>query len=91
MEKIFPTGLFFKGPREGAPEFVKGSLGIKVEDFKKFLDEHVKVNGYVDLDFLEAKEGGKQYFALNTYKPEAPDIVAPQPPVEDDTDVQVPF
>lgn len=75
-DKIFANGCVFK-KREGAPEFVIGSLGIKVDDFKKFLDEHVKNNGWVDLDILTSKEG-KPYVSLNTYSPEKPAVVERQ-------------
>lgn len=70
-DKIFAGGMVFKLPRAGAPSFVVGSLGIKVEDFKKFLDEHVKQNGWVDLDLLLG-QNGHPYAALNTYQPEKP-------------------
>lgn len=64
-EIIFTEGLIFKDPRQTAPSFVKGSLSIKVSEFKAFLDKYEK-NGWVNLDFKESK-GGKKYFSLNTY------------------------
>ena len=67
--KVFPSGFILKRPREGAPEFVKGSISIKVQDFKAFLDEHVN-DGWVNLDILLSKEG-KLYTALNQWKPAA--------------------
>jgi hypothetical protein len=30
----FPDGLIYKLPREGAPDFVKGSISIKRAEFK---------------------------------------------------------
>ena len=73
-EKIFADGLIVKGAREGAPEFVMGSLSFKVEEFKAFLDKHVSNNGWVNVDMLVGKSG-KPYAALNTYKPERPSMV----------------
>lgn len=72
-EKIFPDGLIYKLPGENAPDFVKGSLSFKVEEFKAFLDKH-KNNGWVNLDFLKSQPStknpnGKLYFALNDFKP----------------------
>lgn len=66
-EKVFTEGLIFKLPRDGAPDFVKGSLSVKVDEFKSFLDQHVS-NGWVNIDLLLGKSG-KPYGALNTWKP----------------------
>jgi hypothetical protein len=60
-------GLIVKDRRESAPEWVKGSLSIKVDDFKAFLDKH-NSGGWVNIDLLTAKSG-KPYAALNTWKP----------------------
>ena len=68
MEKQFVDGLIFKAPHTKAPEFVKGSLSIKVEEFKKYLDEHNN-NGWVNIDLKESKSG-KYYAILNEWKPE---------------------
>lgn len=68
MEKIFADGLIYKAPRDNAPEFVKGAISIKVDEFKAFLDTHSN-NGWVNLDFLKSQKGGL-YFALNDWKPE---------------------
>ena len=67
MEKIFADGIIYKAPRSGAPDYVKGSLSVKVDEFKAFLEKHDN-NGWVNLDFLKSKNG-KLYFALNTWKP----------------------
>jgi hypothetical protein len=71
-EKIFADGLIVKFPREGAPEFVLGSLSIKVAEFVKFLQANEKVSGWVNLDMLVGKSG-KPYAALNTFEVEKPD------------------
>ena len=67
QEKIFADGLIFKKPSEKAPDFVKGNLSFKVEEFKKFLDENIN-NGWVNIDLKESS-GGKYYAELNTWKP----------------------
>jgi hypothetical protein len=75
QEKIFANGLIFKAPRPNAPEFVKGSLSIKVDEFVAFLTAHNTNAGWVNIDIKESK-GGKLYCELNTYKPDAPKLAA---------------
>lgn len=65
-DKIFADGFIYKPPREGAPDYVKGSLSIKVADFMAFLQQHEKPDGWVNLDIKESK-GGKLYAELNTW------------------------
>jgi len=68
-ETIFADGIYFDKPREGAPDFVKGRVSIKAEEAIAFIQKHKNEKGYVNLDLLKAKEGGKLYFKLNQYKP----------------------
>ena len=77
MAKTFPQGLIFKKPREGAPDFVRGSLSVKVQEFTKFCDEHQK-NGWVNIDILKSKEG-KTYLALNDWTPKNTPTNTPTP------------
>lgn len=64
----FPKGLFIKAPREGAPDFVKGTLSLKLGEAKAYLDT---LHGeWVNFDIKTAKESGKWYLQLNTWKPE---------------------
>lgn len=65
-EKIFPQGIFYKKPREGAPEFVRGSLSFKVDEAIEFLKKNNN-NGYVNLDMLLSKKN-EIYLALNDWK-----------------------
>jgi len=67
MEHIFTEGLMFKAPNDKAPEHIKGSLSIKVEEFKQFLDKNNN-NGWVNID-LKVGKSGKYYAELNTWKP----------------------
>jgi len=60
--------LIYKAPREGSPDFIKGSLSIKVDELTAFLQEHQN-NGWVNLDFKQSQKG-KLYFQLNDWKPE---------------------
>jgi hypothetical protein len=71
-EKAFADGMIFKLPREGAPDYVKGSVSIKVAEFVAFLQDNEKNSGWVNIDLLVGKSG-KPYAALNTYQLEKPD------------------
>lgn len=65
-EKVFAKGLYGKQPRENAPDFVVGSVSVKVEDFIPFLHANVNEKGYVNIDLLKGKEG-KLNCVLNEY------------------------
>jgi len=67
-EKIFADGMFFKRPREGAPDFVRGAISIKVAEFIPFIEKHAK-DGWVNLDLKNSK-GDKLYLELNTWQKE---------------------
>lgn len=62
------NGIFFKKPNEKAPEFVKGNVSIKVDEFMKTLHANTNAAGYVNLDLLKSKKG-TFYFKVNNYKP----------------------
>lgn len=65
----FVDGLIVKAPRENAPDFVKASISIKVEDLGKWLREKYKAKQeWVNIDVKVAKSG-KWYAAVNTFKP----------------------
>lgn len=71
-EKVFPEGVRAFAPRNGAPEFVKGSIIITPNDLvawlKKnpdLLNEH-EGKKQISLDLLEGKKG--YYLSVNTFK-----------------------
>jgi len=66
----FVDGLIFKRPNEKCPEFVKGKLSIKVDEFIAYLKANEQ-NGWVNLDLLTSKDKTKLYFTLNDWKPRA--------------------
>jgi len=68
-DPIFPKGIIFKLPREGAPEFIKGSLSFKVDEACDFLRAHEN-NGWVNVDIKKSREG-KVYLQLNTWNKES--------------------
>lgn len=85
-ETEFVPGLFVKPPHERAPDFVKASISIKVEDLGKWLREQYKAGktDWINIDVKESK-GGKWYAAVSTYKPKEKD--APKRPSDDDSDI----
>jgi hypothetical protein len=66
-ETVFLDGFIFKRPREGAPDFVKGEMSIKVDEAVAFLQKNSK-NGWINADLLNSKDGTKLYFKLNTWE-----------------------
>lgn len=62
----YPEGIFFNKPRQGAPEFVRGSISIKAEQAIPFIEKHKNEKGYVNLDVLLGKDG--IYLTLNEWK-----------------------
>jgi len=68
-EKVFADGFIFKR-REDAPDFVIGSIAIKVDDALTFLKAHVKADGWVNLN-VNMSKGGKPYVELDTFEPDA--------------------
>ena len=57
-EKKFPQGLFVSRPKPSAPDFVKGSIGIRVEDFQAWLSE-------IPQEFLHLDKRGKAWLRLD--------------------------
>lgn len=65
-EPIWPDGLMFKRPREGAPDFVKGSLSVNVKKFQEFMKKYQN-NEWLNFDLKVSRQGQKLYLQLNTY------------------------
>lgn len=66
-KKFFPKGLFYKEPHPNSPDFVKGQVSVKVDEFKQYLS---KVQGeWLNID-LKISKDGKPYAEVNTFKPD---------------------
>lgn len=65
-QKVFADGFIFKR-RDNAPDFVIGSISVKVEEAIKFLEDNVD-NGWVNLN-VKRSQSGKAYIELDTWKP----------------------
>lgn len=65
----YTEGLFFNEPRQGAPDFILGSLSFSKARFLNWLDNQTEdEKGYVKVDIKRGKEN-KPYCELNTWKP----------------------
>ena len=67
-DKVFCEGLYTKVITTKFGEIIK--IGVKVEDFKNFLDTY-ESNWYVNINLMTSKEWGKKYFELDTFKPDS--------------------
>ena len=73
-DKIFPEGIRVFSPRNGAPDFVKGSIVITPNQLITWLKANKDVltdykgEKQLNLDLLSSKEG-KLFVSVNTYKP----------------------
>ncbi len=66
QEKVFAKGFVFK-KRDNAPDFVVGSVSIKVDEAMQFIDEN-NFNGWVNLNIAMGRSG-KYYIELDTWQP----------------------
>lgn len=67
-EAIFPKGIFYNKPREGAPDFIRGSISIKADEAIEFINQYKNASGYVNLDMKLSREK-RIYLELNTFTP----------------------
>lgn len=65
-DKVFADGFIFKR-QDNAPDFVMGSISVKVSEAIAFLQEN-ESNGWVNLNVKRAKSG-KYYIELDTWQP----------------------
>ena len=80
-DKIYADGLYGKQPRQGAPDFVVGSISVKLETFIPFLHANVNEKGYVNIQLLKGKED-KLNCLLDTWKPKTDEVPVQSPPVQ---------
>jgi hypothetical protein len=65
-ENIFIDGMIAKRPHTNAPQFVKGNLSIKVDEFYEFCRKNSK-KGWLNITIKESREG-RYYAVLDTYE-----------------------
>ena len=63
--KEYPTGLFVSPPRPTAPDFVKGRISIRTQEFLEYLSE--KDSEWVRIDVKESRskdeDGNPKWYA----------------------------
>ena len=63
--KEYPTGLFVSPPRPTAPDFVKGRISIRTQEFLEYLSE--KDSEWVRIDvkegFKKDEDGNPKWYA----------------------------
>lgn len=62
----YPKGLFAKKPHEKAPQFIKGKLSVKRDEFINWLQ--TQDTEWVNFDVKEGQDG-KYYVQVDTWKP----------------------
>lgn len=70
-EKILVDGLGFKDPINGAPDFVLGTISLKIKKLLEWTEqnkEYESERGWMFIDVLRSRNG-EPYLSLNTYKP----------------------
>lgn len=87
-EKVFADGFIFKR-KENAPEFVVGSMSIKVDEAMAFLAQN-ETKGWVNLD-VKLSKGGKYYMELDTWKPKEVQNTKNPDVFEEKADESMPF
>jgi hypothetical protein len=90
-EKVYPKGLRTFPPRAEAPDFVKGTLIITLNEFFNFCKERPDLmTEYNDQKQLKCNilEGDKGlYFQVDTWRPDANQQPEPQPEVDGNNDL----
>lgn len=72
-DKIYPKGIRIFKPREGAPDWVLGTMIVTPSELEQWVKDNQQYmsdyNGTAQLkcDLLKGKDG--PYIAVNTYKP----------------------
>jgi hypothetical protein len=92
QERTFADGFIFKR-NEKAPEFVIGSISVKVDEAITFLKNNEK-KGWVNLQIKKGRSGNP-YIELDTFEPkaktEAKTKEAPAPEPEEEEGGDLPF
>lgn len=90
----FAKGINFYKPRENAPEWVKGSIVVNLEQLIAFAEEQ-DIKNTLRFDLRKSKEKGTLYLTLNTYnpvkKPDNFEFDNSKPVINEETGGEIPF
>ena len=67
-DRVYAPAMNWSVPRDGAPDFIKAKVGIKVDEFVAFLEENKKESGWINFEMKESQDG-RYYFELDTWEP----------------------
>lgn len=67
-DRVYAPAMNWSAPRDGAPEFIKAKVGIKVDEFITFLKANAKESGWINFEMKESQDG-RYYFELDTWEP----------------------
>lgn len=81
-------GFYFDKPREGAPDFIKARISVKVTDAIEMLNTYKNDKDYVNLELLKKKDGTGHYLQVNTYGLDVKESNLDTPEIKDE---DVPF
>ena len=84
----FPNGVIFKLPRQGAPDYVKGSISIKRAELIQWLNG--KSDEWINLD-LKVGKSGKAFASVNNWKPENKGQSIPAATLDTNSNDDLPF
>lgn len=70
QDRVYAPAMNWSQPRDGAPEFIKAKVGIKVDEFITFLKENAKPSGWINFEMKESQDG-RYYWELDTWEPKA--------------------
>lgn len=88
QERTFADGFIFKR-NEKAPEFVIGSISVKVDEAITFLKNNEK-KGWVNLQIKKGRSGNP-YIELDTFEPKAKGEAKPKEEPDQEDDGNLPF
>lgn len=74
-------GLYPKQKSDRAPDYVIGKGSINVQQFREWMQSHLKANPneeWINFEMLVAKSG-KAYAKLDTWKPDGAPAKKPEP------------
>ena len=66
QDNIFPDGIMYKEPKQGAPDFIKGGISIKSDKAIEWIK--AQLSEWINLD-IKVSKAGKPYLSLNDWKP----------------------
>lgn len=69
-DRVYAPAMNWSQPRDGAPDFIKAKVGIKVDEFITFLKENVKPSGWINFEMKESQDG-RYYWELDMWEPKA--------------------